>query len=67
MLLTNFSASGRNLYDNADLNNLVIVPNLGNGLSRTPYGIIHVSMTVRFAGRINPDSPTFHKQFLYDG
>jgi hypothetical protein len=58
MLRTNFSASGRDIYDNADLNNLVILPYLAPNLGRTPFGVFRMSMTIRFAGRINPDSPT---------
>lgn len=58
MLRTNFSASGRDLYSNGDLNNLVILPHISSGLGRTPFGVFKMSMTIRFAGRINPDSPT---------
>jgi len=58
MLRTNFSASGRDLYDNGDLNNLVILPFIAQNLGRTPFGVFRMSMTIRFAGRINPDSPT---------
>lgn len=57
MLRTNFSASGRDLYDNADLNNLVILPYVAKFLGRTPFGMIKTSMTFRFAGRQNPDAP----------
>lgn len=57
MLRTNFSASGRDLYNNADLNNLVILPFISSVTGRTPYGIIRTSMTLRFAGRQNPDAP----------
>lgn len=57
MLRTNFSVVGRNLYDNVDLNNLVILPFISQNLAKTPYGVIKTSMTFRFAGRINPDAP----------
>jgi hypothetical protein len=57
MLRTNFSASGRDLYDNADLNNLVILPFITQNLGKIPYGVIYISMNFRFAGRINPDAP----------
>merc|ERR1712032_693447 len=53
MLRTNLSAAGRDLYTDADLNTLVILPNLANNLARMPYGVIHVSTTIRFAGRVN--------------
>lgn len=59
MLRTNLSAAGRDLYTDADLNTLVILPNLANNLARMPYGVIHVSTTIRFAGRVNPDSPQY--------
>lgn len=58
MLRTNFSASGRDLYDNADLNSLVILPFITSNLGRTPFGVFTMSMTIRFAGRVNPDSPS---------
>jgi hypothetical protein len=58
MLRTNYSASGRDLYDNADLNSLVILPFITQNLGRTPFGVFTMSMTIRFAGRVNPDSPT---------
>lgn len=58
MLRTNLSASGRDLYANDVLNNLVILPYIAPGLGRIPYGVIRTSMTFRFAGRVNPDAPT---------
>lgn len=58
MLRTNFSATSRDLYNNADLNNLVILPFIAPDLGRTPFGVFRMSMTIRFAGRINPDSPS---------
>jgi hypothetical protein len=58
MLRTNLSASGRELYNNADLNNLVILPYIARTDGRTPYGMIKTTMTFRFAGRVNPDAPT---------
>jgi hypothetical protein len=65
MLRTNFSASGRDVYDNAELNQLVILPSLGNTSGRIPYGIITVSMTIKLVGRINPNAPTEHDRRLY--
>lgn len=58
MLLTNFSASGRDLFNNAELNNLVILPSLGTTSGRVPYGIFTFSMTLKLVGRVNPDAPT---------
>jgi hypothetical protein len=58
MLRTNLSATGRDLYDNSDLNLLVILPYIAGDLGRIPFGMIRVSMTIRFAGRVNPDAPT---------
>lgn len=55
MLRTNFDVATRDLYANDDLNYLVILPNLSSNLSRTPYGTFKYSMTVRLAGRVNPD------------
>lgn len=57
MLRTNYSAASRDLYDNADLNNLVILPYIAAALARSPYGVIRTSMTFKFAGRQNPDAP----------
>jgi hypothetical protein len=57
MLQTNASVTGRELYNNDDLNYLVILPYIAPDLGRTPYGVIRTSMTIRLAGRINPDSP----------
>jgi hypothetical protein len=57
MLRTNLNVSNRSLYDNADLNYLVICPNVSNGFAKIPYGTFKYSMTIRLAGRVNPDSP----------
>jgi len=57
MLRTNYSVVSRGLYEAADLNYLVILPNLASNLTRIPYGTFKYSMTIRLAGRVNPDAP----------
>jgi hypothetical protein len=57
MLRTNYSVTGRSLYNNQDLNYLVILPNLAPALGRIPFGVFKYTMTFRLAGRINPDAP----------
>lgn len=57
MLRTNYNVVSRSLYEAADLNYLVILPNLANALTRVPYGTFKYSMTIRLAGRVNPDAP----------
>jgi hypothetical protein len=57
MLRTNYSVVSRSLYANDDLNYLVILPNVASALEKIPYGTFKYSMTIRLAGRVNPDAP----------
>jgi len=66
MLKTNYNVAGRQLYEDDDLNYLVILPNLAQGLGRTPFGTFKYSMTIRLAGRINPDVPTKSLNMVVD-
>lgn len=55
MLKTNGSFAARETYSAGELNTLVLLTT--NSSSRISTGLLHFTMTYRFAGLINPDIP----------